>query len=162
MSLQILVAGSRAASAPEGWRAGPPAGGAGGGGGGGEGGDGTATLDRAPLLRIGTGRAEGFFTLDPEVRKRCQFSAGSVLHLRDGEARWDWVVCRNLQIYFDLKQARDAISHLVRQLKDDGLLCLAHSEAIEPGRFPLVPLGNSLFRKGERAGEQPPIMRARG
>lgn len=69
------------------------------------------------------------FKLDETIQNKVNFSRLNILH--GDEHRWqkyDFILCRNLLIYFDLPTKYTAFSNLAKLLKKTGLLFIGHSE----------------------------------
>ena len=99
------------------------------------------------ILR-GSGKSKGFFTFKKEIRTRCKWLVGS---LKDIESLYpesfDLIFCRNVLIYFDQQSIDKIISSLGKLLSDVGVLCLGHSEAVDPSKHKLIGRGNSTYVK---------------
>ncbi len=110
------------------------------------------------LLKIGKGRAEGYFAMPPEIRSRIQWSRKSILDINfQPKEVFDWIVCRNALIYFSPDQIRIAINSFKSLLKTEkSVLCLGHSDAIEPKQYGLTSLGRSRYRKSGSTKESSP------
>lgn len=112
------------------------------------------------LIALGSGRSEGMFTLDREIRQRTSFyqgdlrNLGSVLSERN-EQPFDIILCRNVLIYFDANGIQKIVSTLSKQLVPGGLLCVGHSERISLNQTDLSSRGRSVYRKNF---EKPPTV----
>lgn len=79
----------------------------------------------------GTGSIEHLFTVKKGIRKNCSFSVGDLMKTTSSErGRYDVIFCRNCMIYFSSTDVNVIIENLRLELRKDGNLCLAHSEAI--------------------------------
>lgn len=96
----------------------------------------------------------GRLHLKPRARAQVSFHHGNVFAFAPG-ARYDFIFCRNLLIYFDGPGQDAAVKRLVELLADDGVLFFGHSESAiaaraglaavpEPGAFAFVrrPVGS--------------------
>lgn len=97
------------------------------------------------FLLAGTGRTAGLFTLDKAIRDRITFATHD-LRTR-GPGKYDWIVCRNVLIYFRGEGTQHILENLLSELKPDGTLCLGHSEAIDAKPLGLDSLGNCMYRR---------------
>lgn len=90
----------------------------------------------------------GRLHLKPRARAQVSFHHGNVFAFAPG-ARYDFIFCRNLLIYFDGPGQDAAVKRLVELLADDGVLFFGHSESAiaaraglaavpEPGAFAFV------------------------
>lgn len=99
-------------------------------------------------LMEGSGRSEGFFTLSPEIRDRCQFRVHDLrqaLPVSDGV--FHLISCRNVLIYFDPQTTVQLVQTLVRSMAREGRLVLGHSEHIAAKDFGLNQEGHSVYAK---------------
>ncbi|MGZ3773352.1 MAG: chemotaxis protein CheB [Pseudobdellovibrionaceae bacterium] len=97
----------------------------------------------------GTNKAQNFFTIDPEVRKFCSFNVEN-LDSENFDAAicdFDFVFCRNVLIYFHPTKVKSIIEKILARLKPDGVLTLAHSEALVEKFYGLKPLGRAVYLK---------------
>ncbi|MDH4468958.1 MAG: CheR family methyltransferase [Bacteriovoracaceae bacterium] len=85
-----------------------------------------------PFLRVGSGKTQNYFTLESEIRGKCQFYSQDLMALRDNDESgpFDIVFCRNVLIYFKSTDAQAIIESLAHRLKPGGLLVLGHSENV--------------------------------
>jgi two-component system chemotaxis response regulator CheB len=114
------------------------------------------TLNDIPLqfrrsVLVGSGKTEGLFTFDKEIRARVKLFDADLRHLGTAlqarsEPPFDVVMCRNVLIYFDDAGVAKAVKTLAAALSPGGLLILGHSEAIDAGRHGFEPRGRSLYR----------------
>ena len=114
----------------------------------------------------GEGKNSSFYAIDPEIRKRITTSCENVLsfqsvnHLPEWK-EFDWVVCRNVLIYFKPEDVSRIIIALAKRLHKTGTLCLGHSESIEAKKFELTLLGRSIYSKIKteaNSSEKPKIL----
>jgi two-component system chemotaxis response regulator CheB len=108
------------------------------------------SVHRASVL-VGNGRAEGLFTIAPEIRRRCKFLCGDLRETRSlltaaGYEQMDVSICRNVLIYFDDSGIAAVVEQLRSCVRPRGLVCLGHSETIEANRFRLEPRGRAIYR----------------
>ncbi|MCM2279833.1 MAG: response regulator [Oligoflexia bacterium] len=111
------------------------------------------------LVLEGSGKSDGLFTVDEQIRRRCRFQAWNLVKLgRDAlqEPPFDFIACRNVLIYFAPEVVERVVGAMFRLLAKDGLLCLGHSESLESSRYGLVPRGNSIYEAGTAAAAQGP------
>jgi len=79
----------------------------------------------------------GRLHLKPRARAQVSFHHGNVFAFAPG-ARYDFIFCRNLLIYFDGPGQDAAVKRLVELLADDGVLFFGHSESAIAARAGLV------------------------
>ncbi len=114
------------------------------------------------FLLEGSGRTQGLFTLSAEIRHRCRFSTWNLLRIpavSDSDARFDWVFCRNVLIYFTPSLAERVIGALLGWLGQEGVLCVGHVESIDHGKLRLRAMGHSLYHRIRVEPPRPPQMR---
>lgn len=89
--------------------------------------------DYRKLVLVGTGKAEGWMTLDPEIRKRSLFFVNNLAAdwWMVGSTQFDFIFCRNVLIYFAPESVQRIVEKLGERLQPDGVLCLGHSELLE-------------------------------
>lgn len=107
-------------------------------------------LDAVPpklhkYLLMGTGKAEGKFTLDKEVRKRCEFKTFSLIDRWPGTESFDIVTCRNALIYFESDVMEKIVRGLTGVMKPNGLLVVGTSDFIDAQKNKLKDIGKSIF-----------------
>ncbi len=120
-----------------------------------------------PYLLTGSGKTEGLFTLDREIRQRTHFKQGDLRVLpapgADGQLKpYTAILCRNVLIYFDAKGVQAVVKTLVQQLRPGGILCLGHSETVDAAAFKLEAKGRSLYKRpfsAEQSGDGPNMAR---
>jgi len=69
------------------------------------------------------------FKLDEQIHKKVNFSRLNILHGDQHRLeKYDFILCRNLLIYFDVATKYTAFINLAKLLKKTGLLFIGHSE----------------------------------
>ena len=102
-----------------------------------------------PYIKKGKDKAKDFFCIGEEVKKRCQFKEGNLTDTpkKTEENHYDYIMCRNVLIYFDTETVGQIISSLRKQLAETGVLCLGHSETLNnPQEHELKSIGNSNYQ----------------
>ena len=104
---------------------------------------------------IGSGETEGLFTLSKEVRSRCRFNTLNLVKGPYPLSKYDFIICRNVLIYFSQIQVEQIIGRFLGCLKPDGLLILGHSETVYSVKG-LETSGNSVYIRSDtpKAGSQ--------
>jgi chemotaxis response regulator CheB/chemotaxis methyl-accepting protein methylase len=106
------------------------------------------------FLLFGSGKTKGFFTIEKDIRQRIRFEIQSLTDpIDDKEQPFDWVVCRNVLIYFKPDDVEKIIRKLMTQVKPAGTLVLGSSESIEPKKYELASVGNSSYVRNEMPKE---------
>ena len=83
------------------------------------------------------------YQLDARVREQITFEVGNVLAptLVNSRVPYDFVFCRNLLIYFDLKTQQQALDALKRLTRVDGALFIGPAEGSLLGRLGMRSIG---------------------
>jgi chemotaxis protein methyltransferase CheR len=124
-------------------------------------------LDAKALSRHflrGRGDAEGRYKIRPELRKLVTFKQVNLNAAWTMQTRFDFILCRNVSIYFNRQTQSQLFSRLAAQLRDGGYLLVGHSECLAGMGVPLEPMrGNVYHRAAAPAGHQrtptiPPIL----
>ena len=96
----------------------------------------------------GSGKNNGLFTMSKEVRNRCFFEARSLTdNISSSEKKFNYVVVRNVLIYFSPEEVDQIIKRLLGSLVSDGVLTVGHSEAIDYRQYNISLMGNSTYSK---------------
>lgn len=100
------------------------------------------------FLMTGTGKAEGFITLDKPLRMRCSYKRRNLLDPKQKtDGLYDVIFCRNVLIYFNAETVQNIVRNLISFLNPNGLICLGHSESIDAKDLGLEALGNATYKK---------------
>lgn len=103
------------------------------------------------LILMGSGKTEGLFTLDRAVRDNCSFRPRSLTDdSASGDPKFDYVVCRNVLIYFSPEEVDQIINRLLASLSETGILTVGHSEALDYRKFKIKSEGHSTYKKGNQ------------
>jgi chemotaxis protein methyltransferase CheR len=90
----------------------------------------------------------GLVRIKPELRKKITFRR---LNLMDSDFRlgdkMDLLFCRNVIIYFDKPTTDKLIERLCSVIAPGGYLFMGHSELLDSGRYPLVPVAPTIYQK---------------
>jgi len=106
-------------------------------------------------LLLGSGKYRDYMVPTEPIRQRCQFSRSNLLQpIYQRNAKYDFIVCRNVLIYFSDDQIATIVQNLLQILTDDGLLCLGHSEALNPTRFGLKTVGSAIYSRRPKTSGQ--------
>jgi two-component system chemotaxis response regulator CheB len=110
--------------------------------------------DYANSIRIGKASASGFFTFSKELRQRISWSVASLLDTNFTSEKFDWIVCRNVLIYFDAAAIKKIAFKFKTHLKNNNSrICLGHSESFETEGLGLKHIGRSIYSLATK--EQP-------
>jgi chemotaxis response regulator CheB len=100
------------------------------------------------FLKKGKGRAEGLFTMTPEIRAMAKFQQGNLLHLPGNIAgSFDVIFCRNVLIYVNEATKTSVVGRLAKMMTPKGLVCFGHNEYIDSKSTGLLSLGHSTYIK---------------
>ncbi|MDZ4660262.1 MAG: chemotaxis protein CheB [Pseudomonadota bacterium] len=97
------------------------------------------------FLLVGSGKTEGRFTLDKEIRSRCEFTAFSLKDEWPSTDLFDIVTCRNALIYFEPNVMATIVNNLTKLMKPNGLFVVGTSDFIDAPKNKLHDLGKSIY-----------------
>ncbi|MCB9228711.1 MAG: response regulator [Deltaproteobacteria bacterium] len=100
-------------------------------------------------ILIGSGRTQGLFTLSKEIRDRCTFEVKNAEKMNYEKDKYDFILCRNMLIYFEEDQVNEIIQKLSFSLATDGMLILGISESLTKSFHGIEQLKPAVFRKNE-------------
>ena len=96
---------------------------------------------------ISSGSDKPLIVIDQAIRDRTTFRAVNILNPPvSSRETFDFVICRNVLIYFRMEQVREIINQLMLQLNKDGHLILGLSEAVEPAAFNIIRVGPTIYQ----------------
>ena len=84
----------------------------------------------SPFLLRGSGRAEGWYLVRPEVRRLITFRRLNLMKIGPGLGSFSVIFCRNVMIYFDQPTQQQVVSNLIDHLEPGGYLFIGHSESL--------------------------------
>jgi two-component system chemotaxis response regulator CheB len=89
------------------------------------------------------------FTLDKKVRMNCEFTPRSLVdEIQPGDPKFNYIVCRNVLIYFSPEEVDQIVKRLLNSLAPkDAILTVGHSEALDYRKFGIESLGHSSYAK---------------
>jgi chemotaxis protein methyltransferase CheR len=108
----------------------------------------------------GRGDAEGRFKVRPDLRKLVTFRQLNLITGWSLPTRFDFILCRNVSIYFNRQTQSQVFSRLAAQLNDGGHLLVGHSECLAGMGVPLEPLRGNVYRRpaaSARAAQRPTL-----
>jgi len=73
---------------------------------------------------------DGFYRIDPALRKRVNFMQINLMESLPAFEPVDYIFLRNVLIYFDADAKRQIVESVVRRLRPGGLLFIGHSETL--------------------------------
>lgn len=95
----------------------------------------------------GTGTQEGYFAIDPALRRRVGFVQVNLNAALPDVGEFDVIFLRNVLIYFDPQTKREVVTRLQAKLRRGGHLFVGHSESLNglvTGLRSVVP---AVYRK---------------
>jgi chemotaxis protein methyltransferase CheR len=97
----------------------------------------------------------------PAIRSLVEFAEHNLIHQampRSAVGEWDIIFCRNVFIYFDIKQATEILRRFTRNLAPGGVIFLGHAEVFTEieDDFEVVFWGNTFYYR-KRAARSPLI-----
>jgi chemotaxis protein methyltransferase CheR len=103
---------------------------------------------RRRYLMVSRDRSKDLCRIVPELRRRMSFHTGNLLGKPELEShRYDIVFCRNVLIYFNQANQRQAVATLLDHMASGGFLFLGHSESIMGFDLPASIVSHAVFRK---------------
>lgn len=102
----------------------------------------------------GARRGTTYYRVSPELRNRIVIKALNLLEEHRFPEAFQYVLCRNVLIYFDHPTQGEVIDALSRNLKPGGLLFLGHSESLMaiPHHFRYTQVAPSVYRLDSSGG----------
>lgn len=106
------------------------------------------------MLR-GMAERDGEIKVKTEIQRMIEFRRLNLDQASDlSEAPFDAIFCRNVLIYFDAASKQRAVTNLVRQLSEGGLLFVGHAENLTVLSSQIRSLEPTIYRKTtSRKGE---------
>jgi chemotaxis protein methyltransferase CheR len=104
-----------------------------------------------PLLKKyclkGSDEYEGFFLIDPALRKRVKFIYANLVDTLPELGSFDVIFLRNVMIYFDMTTKQRLIERIQNYLKPNGYFFISHSESLNGITCDLKMVSPSIYRK---------------
>jgi len=104
-----------------------------------------------PLLKKyclkGSDEYEGFFLVDPVLRKRVKFIHANLIDTLPDLGSFDVIFLRNVMIYFDMATKQRLIERMQHYLKPGGYFFISHSESLNGIKCDLKMISPSIYRK---------------
>lgn len=115
-------------------------------------------LDRLPLnyrsnhWQRGKGKIANFSKIKNSLKDQCRFETINLIEFNKESFRhkFDIVFCRNVFIYFTLKEFESISTKILANMVDDGLFIIGVSESLMGTRLPAIHQGKSIYRKVEK------------
>lgn len=86
------------------------------------------------------------------LMERCRFFSHALQsHRQDFESQFDYVLCRNVLIYFDRDRVKEFGDRLLKYVRGEGLLIVGHSEALPLTVDQVTTVAPSIYRKEDTA-----------
>jgi chemotaxis protein methyltransferase CheR len=95
----------------------------------------------------GTGPQEGYFLIDPALRKRVQFQQANLMGPLPKLGQFDVIFLRNVLIYFDLPTKQRVVGNLLPYMKPGGHFFSGHSESLTGLVEGLQPIQPAIYRR---------------
>ncbi len=106
------------------------------------------------LLR-GRGRAQGQFTVIPEIRKRCRFYKKNLaIPMKLEDDHYDLIMCRNVFIYFNELLIARVLTQFSKAIKPGAFFIAGTSEIFKKVPPLLHPQKQSIYLKDERVSSK--------
>lgn len=88
----------------------------------------------------------------PELRKHITFNRLNLHGKWPMRCKFDLIFCRNVAIYFDAEAKKTLVQRFTGTLRDDGWICLGHSETGLGESANLDGVGRTIYKKRGGAG----------
>jgi len=106
----------------------------------------TTELMRKHCLK-GTGTQEGWFAVDPALRRRVSFAQINLNTTLPDVGEFDVILLRNVLIYFEVQTKREVVARLQSKLRRGGHLFVGHSESLSGLAGALEGVVPAVYRK---------------
>lgn len=95
----------------------------------------------------GKGEYEGFFLVEPNIRKRVKFMQVNLLENLPDLGLFDVIFLRNVMIYFDAPTKKQLVERMQDYLKVGGYFIISHSESLTGFKHDLLMISPSIYQK---------------
>jgi chemotaxis protein methyltransferase CheR len=95
----------------------------------------------------GTGDFDGFFLIDPAVRKHVKFIYANLISNLPNLDMFDVIFLRNVMIYFDMETKQRLLERITKYLQPGGYFFVSHSESLSGMKTDLQIVTPSIYRK---------------
>lgn len=95
-----------------------------------------------------TKRSDGFYDLNPAVRKEVVFRPFNLMENFQYKKPYDLIFCRNVMIYFDQDTKNKLIDKFYNALTPGGYLFIGHSESVQRDKTNFNYIQPSIYQKG--------------
>lgn len=102
------------------------------------------------------------FGINEKVRDRCRFKTVNIVQPPSDKSVYDYVICRNMLIYFAPEDAKAIVQHLLSRVAPSGLFCTGVSETIAVTSKAVTPIGGATYRAGPTVSASSSSKRAVG
>ncbi|MEZ4873674.1 MAG: CheR family methyltransferase [Bdellovibrionales bacterium] len=96
----------------------------------------------------GTGEISAYVKAKASIKHHCKFEVINLLNFEknlDKNIKFDMIFCRNVFIYFELKQIEEISKNLIKYLQPHGQLYLGLSESLMGVNLPVAHIGHSIY-----------------
>ncbi len=102
-----------------------------------------------------SGQKNEMVRANDHLRSRCEFELINLQTLSDqsSKAKFDYILCRNVFIYFSRENICEISSKLSKRLEPHGLFFVGLSESLQGMNLPLERVGKSTYRLVGQAGK---------
>ena len=95
----------------------------------------------------GTGEFEGYFLIDPALRKHVKFMYANLIGNLPSMEMFDVIFLRNVMIYFDMETKQRLLERITKYLLPGGYFYVSHSESLNGMKTDLQIVTPSIYRK---------------
>lgn len=95
----------------------------------------------------GTGDFDGYFLIDPALRKHVKFIYANLIGNLPNLEMFDVIFLRNVMIYFDMETKQRLLERITKYLLSGGYFFVSHSESLNGMKTDLQIITPSIYRK---------------
>ncbi|TPQ24577.1 protein-glutamate O-methyltransferase CheR [Methylomonas sp. EFPC3] len=95
----------------------------------------------------GTGEFDGYFLIDPALRKHVKFIYANLIGNLPKMEMFDVIFLRNVMIYFDMETKQRLLERITKYLLPGGYFYVSHSESLNGMKTDLQIVTPSIYRK---------------
>ncbi len=96
------------------------------------------------------------FAIRPSIRANVRFKTVNILQPPIDAEKYDYVICRNMLIYFESEDVKKIIEHLSNRVAASGHFCTGVSETSALSGSHLVSVGQATYANKDRVGSRSP------
>ena len=98
-------------------------------------------------VKRGKGKMTGMVKISSELQQLVTFKQLNLMHDWPMRQKFDFMLCRNVVIYFNKETQKDLFDRYADLLSDDAILFIGHSESLHNVTNRFKSLGKTIYRK---------------